>query len=321
MKKHLRTLVCITICLSLCFPLCACSDGEPTVSNVPADDQPLISFTDDLGRSISIARPTRVAAMIGSFAEIWCLAGGRGTLVAAASDTWTSFDLGLDSSVVDIGAVKSPSLETLLAARPDFILASCNTTANLELEETFSTAGITTAYFDVQTIDDYLNMLNICTQLTGHEENYDVYGTAVKAQSAAAIARQDGSSPRILCIRATGSSCKAKGSRDNLLGGMLHDLGCVNIADSDNALLDDLSLENILADDPEYIFVVLQGADPTRAMETLNGTLLSNPAWQQLTAVKEDRFYTLEHELYNLKPNDRWGEAYEKLADILYGEQ
>ena len=75
MRKHLRTLVCITICLSLCFPLCACSDGEPTVSNVSADDQPLISFTDDLGRSISIARPTRVAAMIGSFADIWCLAG------------------------------------------------------------------------------------------------------------------------------------------------------------------------------------------------------------------------------------------------------
>ena len=53
-------------------------------------------------------------------------------------------------------------------------------------------------------------------------------------------------------------------------------------------------------------------------METLSTTLLENPAWRSLTAVQEGRFYTLEHELYNLKPNARWGEAYERLADILY---
>ena len=50
----------------------------------------------------------------------------------------------------------------------------------------------------------------------------------------------------------------------------------------------------------------------------LEETLLSDPAWAGLNAVQEGRFYTLEHSLYNLKPNARWGEAYEKLADILY---
>ena len=40
-----------------------------------------------------------------------------------------------------------------------------------------------------------------------------------------------------------------------------------------------------------------------------------------LRAVEEGRFYTLEHRLYNLKPNARWGEAYEQLADILYGPE
>ena len=28
----------------------------------------------------------------------------------------------------------------------------------------------------------------------------------------------------------------------------------------------------------------------------------------------------MDQQLYNLKPNARWGEAYEKLAEILYGE-
>ena len=35
---------------------------------------------------------------------------------------------------------------------------------------------------------------------------------------------------------------------------------------------------------------------------------------------KNGRYFLLEKELYNLKPNARWGEAYQKLADILYGK-
>ena len=99
---------------------------------------------------------------------------------------------------------------------------------------------------------------------------------------------------------------------------MLADLGCVNVADSNQSLLEELSLESILAADPDYIFAVLQGSDATDAQATLEQTLLSNPAWGSLRAVQEGNFYTLEHSLYNLKPNARWGEAYEKLADILY---
>lgn len=276
------------------------------------------TFTDGLGRTVTVEQPERVAALIGSFADVWCLAGGQDTLVAAAHDAWTSFDLGLNDTVADLGAVKEPNLEVLLAAQPDFILASCNTTADLELQSTFENAGIPVAYFDIQSFDDYLNMLKICTDLTGCPENYETYGLEVQSQVEAAKKRQDGSAPTVLTIRATGSSCKVKGSSDFLLGEMLADLGCVNVADSETSLLEELSLEAILAADPDYIFVVLQGSDSTDAQETLEKALLSNPAWSSLRAVQEGRFHTLEHSLYNLKPNARWGEAYEKLADILY---
>ena len=301
--------------LALVLLLSGCGDVEHAASVTPA----FLEFTDDLGRSVSVAeKPARVAALIGSFADIWCLAGGKDSLVAAADDSWTSFDLGLSDSVANLGAVKEPSLETLLAAEPDLVLASCNTAADLELKDVLEDAGITTAYFDIQSLDDYLNMLGICTQLTDCPENYANYGSAVREQADAAIARQDGSAPTVICMRATGVGVKVKGSEDFVLGEMLRDLGCVNLADSGNIPLDTLSLEYIIAAEPEYIFVVLQGSDPTNAMETLQQTLLSDPAWAGLEAVQEDRFFTLEHSLYNLKPNARWGEAYEKLADILY---
>lgn len=277
------------------------------------------TFTDDLGREVTCPEhPERVAALIGSFADVWCLAGGKDTLVATADDAWTSFDLGLNEDTANLGAVKTPSLETLLAAEPDLVIASVNTEANLELEDVLEDAGIPVAYFDVQGFEDYINMLKICTQLTGKPENYEKYGVEVQNEIDAAIARADGSAPTVLVLRATGVSCKVKASEGNVLGEMLAALGCVNIADSDTSLLEDLSLEAIIAAQPDYIFAVLQGSDPTDAMATLETTLLSNPGWNQLEAVREGRFYTMEHELYNLKPNARWGEAYEKLADILY---
>ena len=309
------------ILLAVVLLLSSCGDGGKRSAVPEAPEEEAILFTDDLGQELCIPRPRRVAALIGSFADIWCLAGGRDTLTAAANDAWTSFDLGLGEDVADLGAIKEPNLELLLARQPDLILASSNTAADLELRDTFRQAGIPAAYFDIQTVQDYLNMLDICTRLTGCPENYQRYGLDVLAQVEAAQARADGSRPTVLCIRATGSSCKAKGSRDNVLGEMLAGLDCVNIADREGALLDDLSLEAILLADPDYIFAVLQGADPARAEEMLERTLLSNPAWRRLRAVEEGRFYTLEHRLYNLKPNARWGEAYEQLADILYGPE
>lgn len=314
MKRLLLLILAAVLCLSGCAAPAA---SAPTVSE-PASSS-AITFTDDLGREVVLSEsPQRVAALIGSFADVWCLAGGKDTLVATAGDAWTSFDLGLDETVSDLGAIKAPNLEVLLAARPDFVLGSCNTQADLELQPILEQANIPVAYFDIQHFEDYLRMLEICTILTGEIECYQENGAAVDVQVKGAISRQDGSAPTVLCIRATGSGCKVKGSEDNVLGEMLRDLGCINIADSASGLLEDLSIEAIIAADPDYVFAVLQGADPTRAQASLESTLLSNPAWKGLRAVQEGRFYTLDHALYNLKPNARWGEAYENLADILY---
>ena len=309
--------------LLLALPACGAA-AEPAGSTGPGEiAEPaagkLVSFTDDLGQEFELEPPQRVAAMIGSFADIWCLAGGRDTLIAAAGDAWTSFDLGLREDAADLGAVKEPNLEVLLAAEPDLILASVNTAADLELKEPLARAGIPAAYFEVDCFDDYLRMLEVCARLTGQPERYKTYGEDVRARVDAALARQDGSAPRVLYVRASGSSCKAKGSEGSVLGEMLAELGCVNIADG-GGLLENLSLEGVIAGDPDYIFAVLQASDVNveKARASLEAALLSNPAWGTLRAVREGRFITLDHKLYNLKPNARWGEAYEGLADILY---
>ena len=119
--------------LICCLFLTACA--APAPSSAPLSES-AITFADDLGREVTVDDPQRVACLIGSFADIWCLAGGKEQLVAAAGDTWTQFDLGLSEDVVDLGGVKEPNLELLLSAQPDLVIASSNTAAQVELLET-----------------------------------------------------------------------------------------------------------------------------------------------------------------------------------------
>lgn len=318
MKKH-RLLICVLLSL---FLLVSCGTAAPSSQSASAAQADSVTFTDDLGRTVTVDSPKRVAALIGSFADVWCIAGGKDTLVAAADDTWTQFDLDLDESVINLGKVSEPSAETLLAAQPDFVLASTKTSADVELMPTLENAGIPTAYFDVSSFEDYLRMLEICTRITGCEDRYEQYGMLVQEQVDAAIASaQDKQGPTVLYLRATGSSCKVKNSQNTVLGEMLADLGCTNIADSDESLLETLSMEAILQADPECIFIVLQGSDQEKARQTLEKAVLSNPAWQQLRAVQQNKCYYMDQQLYNVKPNARWGEAYEGLAEILYGQE
>ena len=211
-----------------------------------------------------------------------------------------------------------PDVEQLIAANPDFVIASSNTDGDVALESVLTDAGIAVAYFDVSDFDSYLHMLEICTKITGRADLYEQNGLAVKEQIEQVKERVDGSDPTVLFLRASSQNVKAKGSEGNVGGEMLRDLGCTNIADSDEGLLDDLSMEAIIAADPDYIFVTIQGTDTDAAKKNVEEQLVSNPAWASLTAIRNGNYYWLDKRLFNLKPNAKWGEAYEQLADILY---
>ena len=164
-------------------------------------------------------------------------------------------------------------------------------------------------------------MLELFCSMTGRQDLYQQNGLAVQAQIQEVLDTVAGRpQPTALLIRAYSSGAKAKGD-DNLAGVILRDLGADNLVTRHESLLEDLSLEAIIAGDPDYIFIVYQGSDPTDAKNLLDETLLSNPAWSTMRAVEEGRCIVLEHKLYNLKPNDQWGTAYDQLAQILYGEE
>ncbi len=279
-----------------------------------------VSFTDSLGREVTVKKnPKRVAALLGSFADVWQLSGGN--LCASSDDAWDDFGLDMENAV-NLGGTKSPSLELLFSSDPDFVIASSSTAANVKMKDSLEQAGITVAYFDVSTFDDYLHLLDVCTDITGRKDLYEKNGLAQQSKleelkKSFENDPLDADKKTVLFLRASSGYIRAKNSEGSVLGEMLKDLGCINIADSDDSLLENLSIESIIKADPYRIFIVQVGDDKEAVAAGINKMLESNPAWNELDAIKNDRVHYMDKTLFNLKPNARWYEAYEQLADIL----
>lgn len=310
MRRYFAALMCL-ILLTACAPHAA------------PEKMAGITFTDALGRTVTAPKnPARTAVLLGSFADVWVHAGG--TLCAAPEDAWEDFHL-VQGDAVSLGGAHSPNLELLLSARPDFVIASASTASHVALCESLEAAGIPTAYFDVDNFYDYLEMLKLCTQITGREDLYEQNGQALLLQIddiKQRYAQLDLPEKQrtVLLLRISSGGVKAKGSSGTVLGEMLADMGLINIADHDTHLLEDLSIEAILRAQPQHIFIVPMGSDEQAAQNALESMIRENPAWNTLGAVQAGRLHQMDKTLFNLKPNTRWAQAYQELYETLTGK-
>lgn len=273
-----------------------------------------IAFTDSTGRTVTVADPQRVGFCSGSLAECWMLSGGE--VAAVTRDAVTEQQLKLPEGYIDLGSLREPSVEALLAANLDFVVLMESLPNNVAMAETLEKTGIAYAYFNVENFADYLELMKIFTDITGRSDLYEANASSLQPRIDAAIEsgkRED--APTVLILRTSSSRVKALDSTF-MVGGMLEEFGCVNIADSEDSLLSDLSLEAIVQADPDYIFLSCMG-DLEEGQAQLEASLTSNPIWDTLQAVQNNRVIWLDKELFHQKPNARWGESYEILAELL----
>lgn len=322
MKKRLASLLLALAALTACATAPE-QPSQPAPAPPAQQDQQstAYTFTDALGNTVTVDRPQRVVSFYGSFAEMWVLAGG--TLVGTTDDAITQRELPLGDNVTVIGGTKTPNLELALSLEPDFAILSADTSDHIQAAETLRAAGVPFAFFRVDYLEDYLAAMEICTAITGRSDLYEQNAQRVEQQAQAVIQRVRPrlaqNPPTALLIRAYSTGAKAKGM-DNLAGVILHELGVKNLVEDHPSLLEELSMEEIIAADPDYIFVTTMGSSSQKALDALRDGIQSNPAWASLSAVQNDRYILLPEDLFHYKPNDRWGESYAYLANILCPE-
>ena len=278
-------------------------------------------FEDDRGEEIRLLeKPENVAVLFSSLADIWCLAGG-----AVEITVGESVERGFaDASAVlaDSGAGKTVNTEVLLAAEPDFVICSFDIDAQVKTADLLNKKGIPAACFRVDSFEDYLRVLKIFTDITGDSEAYALNGEAVALRIASLLDGVEGKNGgNILFIRSGSgaSSAKAKTADMHFAAAILEDIGTYNIAKNAPLLLDGLSIESVLKEDPKFIFISVMGNE--EAARAHMESVLQAPAWQALSAVKNGRVFYLPRELFQYKPNAKWDLAYEYLIGIVYEQE
>lgn len=314
MLKKMKKIIAYFSIAMLILNLTAC-----TCKQSDSGDKAYFRFTDDLGVEISLPeKPKRVAVLFSSFAEIWNLSGGE--IAITVGESVERGFASQDAVLVDDGAGKTIGIEALVDAAPDFVICTADITAQTKAAALLNKAGIPAACFHVDHFREYLNMLKICTDITGCHEAYEKNGTEVALRIEKMLAELSGEPAKknILFIRAgsSASATKAKRGEDHFAADMLDELGTYNIAENAPVLLDGLSIEEIITADPDYIFISTMGKES--AAVAYMDSVLAKPTWQMLSAVKNGNYCYLPKDLFQFKPNNRWDEAYAFLIDVIY---
>lgn len=299
--KHFCSLVTILFCLIFCTPALA------------------VEFTDCNGRTVEVDNPQRVISLYNSYGDAWMLAGGQ--LVGTIADTFENTDAEAMAGIQNLGNHMSPNMELLFSLNPDFVILAGNVATHIEIGATLEQAGIPHAYFFTPDWRSYMENFRLFTQITGRDDLYLEHVENVQKPIEAILTETTNSEhygqTTALLLRANSTNVKARNSDRSVAGSILNDMGFINLADGDSPLSENLSLESILIEDPDFIFVITAGSDTEAAMNSLRTLLTDNPAWNTLTAVREGRFHILDRELFHYHPNDRWAESYAFIAGLI----
>lgn len=279
-----------------------------------------VVFTDASGEDVTIKKnPQRVVVLQNSLLEIWDQAGGQ--VIGRVEESEDKIIENAMSAEV-VGSMGAPSLEKILSLEPDLVIISGNYSAQREMVPIFTQNNIHVVNLDNDLLEDYYKTVRLFTAITDREDLYEHHVNDIqnKVDDIVAKAPTDKNYKAVI-IFATAKNTTVRDS-SSMVGEMLKDLNVANISDSVEVGADTrtFSIEKILQEDPDFIFVQTMGSDLDKITERLKSDALDNPAWASLTAVKENRYIVLPKDLYLYKPNDRYPEAYEGLAKMIYPE-
>ncbi len=286
----------------------AATPGARASATPRATSYPL-TVTDDAGRAVTLARrPQRIVSLAPSNTELLYALGLADRVVGV--DSYSNYPPEA-ARKPQISDYSSTNLEQVLATEPDLILAAGITSR--DVIAAFESRGLAVVVLDPPTLDGVFGDISLLGQVT------DVNGVAatrrgdLERRLATLTARLAtvSTKPRVFFeLDATQFfTVGPKSFIDDLIGRA----GGVNIAADAATAYPKLSVEQIIAKDPEVIVLSDEGYGATVA------TVGTRPGWAGISAVKNGRVVAIDPDLTN-RPGPRILDALEQLARALHPE-
>lgn len=280
-----------------------------------------VSVLDGQGDLVTIDKnPERTVILYNSYLDIWMRNGGN--VVGKLEDIVGDEPIPNTEDIEIIGKFGAISLEKLISVEPELVIINSSIPSQVEMITPLEENGIQVVALEYKGKEDYFTLVRLFSAINERDDLFEENALEVEEGIEEIISKvPEDEEITVLVMVASANGIRARDSRD-YVGLMLDDLKTVNIADTSGGLLEDknFSLEKIIEEDPDYIFVQTSGSDIEKIQERLVKDVESNPAWSSLSAVKNGRYIVLPKDLYMTKANHRYVEAYEGLAQIIYPE-
>ena len=310
MKKIFWKSLILMLTAGLVLPGC---QPKPTQSIQPAEPLP-INLTDGLGRSILITNPAqRIISLSPPLTEMLFAVGAGGQMVGR--DSYSDYPADA-KKITDVGwSYGKYSLETVVNLKPDLVLAGEITTP--ELVASLENLGIKVFYLkNPLNLDEMYAMLKIVGALSGHTTEADALVKNLQQRGAAMQVKlaKVTSHPTVFYeLDATDPSKPYTPGPGTLYTNLISMAGGENIGSRLSTAWAQISLEQLLVDDPTYILLGDANFGTTPEM------VGQRAGWQTLTAVKEGRVLPFDDNLL-VRYGPRLLDGLEALAKVLHPE-
>ena len=276
-----------------------------------------LSLKDAAGRQVVLAKkPERVVSLSPSYLGMIEAVGGK--IVGRASSKVGTIPESM-KSVPEIGFVFNINMESLVALRPDLVLAGRN--QHEKFVPLLESNKINVIEFDAKTYDEVKQTVQVLGDVYGNPDKAKAENELLDKQISEIKAKLPKEKKRIVIMHATASSVTVEGSRS--IAGCVSDiLGFENVAAAALKGKSDktpYSMESLVGQNPDLIFITSMGK-AEEIENRLRKDFKKNPAWNSLAAVQQGKVYVLPERLFLINPGLRYPEAVQYMAKQVYPE-
>jgi len=268
-----------------------------------------IQIVDSLNRLVTIHKPPeRIVSIAPSITEILFAIGAESLVVGV--DEFSNYppevgELVKAGRIEVVGGFSNPSLEKILALKPDLVVGVSGVQARFLI--TISQMGVTTLCLDAENIEDVINDILILGRVTGRLENAIRLAERLRGEIAdiSRLASSfTASRPKALFIVWINPIYAAGGK--SWISSAIEIAGGANALKEINASWPSISWEKVLESNPDVI-VFAEGAGGLQSAEQALEWLSSQPGGKSINAVARGRVYMVHSELNDIfsRPSPR----------------
>lgn len=299
----------------LLLAMAGCGGNEKKEATV---ENAYLQLTDAAGRHVVIAKkPERVVSLTPSYLSMIDAVGG--TVVGRATSKVGVIPPSMEK-VPEVGFVYNINMESLIALRPDLVLAGRN--QHDKFTPILESNNINVIQFDAKTYDEVKETVKVLGEVYGTEDKAEAECQLLDKEIKAVTDKlpKETNKKKIVIMHATASSVTVEGKKS--IAGCVSDLlGFDNVAAALGGKSEKTpySMESLVGQNPEIIFITSMGkADEIE--NRLRADFKNNPAWNSLEAVQKGRVYVLPERLFLINPGLNYPEAVEYMAKQVYPE-